>query len=683
MLEAPVIPPTEEAPIPTPPTVAPPTAAKAEKENVRKSTPTTKEIFRQKELCRTERATLITDWTDSVEFHRGKPFPEESDTARIAINKDWPRVKARVSSLFGQMPEVRLLPKQDVFSPSVPIFGKELNDTLKRADTDEAVYQSLVDNTATAGVGAVLVSVQKRTDMVPGPLVDTSTIDPADVERLTAAQAMPTEDVEITTDIRFCVTRFSPSDLLWQTGFTGFNFDYSDWVGHSGEMGWSEGSSEFRLTEDDKLKVLGEGKEADQTLSGNDPNSEGKAKQKVIEYDEIFYWAYRFDPKEKYFKRIRRIVFVKGIEDPVVHEDWSGQEFHEESGSYIGACRFPIRVLKINYVSDDPIPPSESAIGRPQVLELMDSRLDQHNQRKRNIPQRWVNMNKVDPETAVQLMAGTWQGWIPTNGRGDDALGEIGKANYPVENQMLDRTIDHDLDEVWQTGANQNGAFATGERSASEAKIVQSNFDMRNGMDRSHVAKFIQGIAEVMAGLLAIHGDFKYTAPEELKRLNGSWDRKQIAGEFVYDVIPDSMVRLDAHQQIKLQMDILNMVGKSGFVNPQPIIGDILALSGRDPAKILTQPNPPPPEPLNISIRSAEDLHDPLMLALLMATKQIFTPEMLDAAKGVLDKLKATPELPQPQAPPAPGAVSAPPDSATAPQDMNVMSKISKRGDYN
>lgn len=659
------------------PSAAPKAAEKVES----LSTPTTKELKRQVELCRTERAEIISDWTDSVEFHRGKPFAEESDSARIAINKDWPRVKARVSSLFGQMPEVRLLPKQSVFAASVPVFAKELNDTLKRADTDEAVFQALVDNTATAGIGVVMASFQKRTDTVSTPTIDISAIPPETLQQLMAQKAIPMEDAEVDTDKMFSVLRLSPSDLLWPTAFTGFNFDKADWIGRSGEMGWSEAQNEFGLKDDVKEKVLGDGKESDQTLKQNDPDQEqSKAKQPVVEFDEIFYWAYRFDAKEKYFKRIRRVVFVKGINEPVLHEDWAGQKFHEESGTYVGACRFPIRVLKINYVSDDPIPPSESAIGRPQVLELIESRTDQHNQRKRSMPIRTVNTNRLDPDTLVQVMAGNWQSIIPVNGKGDDVFYEMARANYPPENQMFDRQIDHDLDEVWQTGANQTGSFASGERSASEARIVQQNFDMRNGMDRAHVAKFVQGIAEVMAGLLALYGDFKFTPPDEVKRLNDGWNREQIAGEFVYDIIPDSMVRLDAHQQIKLWMDILNMVGKSGFLNPMPIISDIIALAGRDPATVLTQPNAPAAEPLNISIRSAEDLHDPLMLALLMKTNQCFTPEELDAAQKVLIKL-GQPVNPAPT-PAPPGQVGPPPNAATVPGDQNVMEKISKRSDY-
>lgn len=646
------------------------------------STAITKELQRQVALCRRERQDLINDWTDSVEFHRGKPFAEDSDETRIAVNKDWPRVKARVSSLFGQMPEVRLLPKQNLFAPAVPVFAKELNDTLKRADTDEAIFQALVDNTATAGIGVVMVNYQKLTDMVEVPTMDLSTIPPEQATQLLQQKLVPMEEQEVDTDTLFSVMRLSPSDLLWPTAFTGFNFDKADWIGRTGEMSWSEAKHEFKLDDSMKDKVLGEGKEALQTLKQGHVSDYTTGKQPVVEFDELFYWAYRFDPMEKYFKKIRRIVFVKGLKDPVVHEDWAGQKFNEQSGTYVGACRFPIRVLKINFVSDDAIPPSEAAIGRPQVLELIEFHTDQHNQRKRQIPARWVNTNKVDPDVLVQLMAGTWQGWIPINGRGDDAMGELGRANYPAENQYFERNVNQHLDEVWQSGANQQGSFASGERSASEARIVQQNYDMRNGLDRYHVAKFIQGIAEVMAGFLALYGEFEAFAPEDLQRLDESWDRTQIAGEFVYEVLPDSMVRLDAYQQIDMLMNILNMTAKSGFINPGPIISKIIMLAGQDPAEVVTQPNAPPSEPLNISIRSAEDLRDPIMLALLSKTGQIPGPQDLEAAKKLLDAATVpSGEMPMPeQAPADPNAP--PPDAATAPGDMSVLDKVNKRSDF-
>jgi hypothetical protein len=147
---------------------------------------------------------------------------------------------------------------------------------------------------------------------------------------------------------------------------------------------------------------------------------------------------------------------------------------------------------------------------------------------------------------------------------------------------------------------------------------------------------------------------------------------------------------LDANQRIQRLMGVLNMVGKSGFVNPEPIITEICELAGLDPAVIITKPNPPQTEPANISLRltGAEDLMNPLVLAFLYKSGQAPGPElMLAAKKAIAESMQAlTPEEQQPQ--PAPigpeGAPPAPPNTAPAgqPEDWNTMSKINKRSDY-
>jgi hypothetical protein len=136
-----------------------------------------------------------------------------------------------------------------------------------------------------------------------------------------------------------------------------------------------------------------------------------------------------------------------------------------------------------------------------------------------------------------------------------------------------------------------------------------------------------------------------------------------------------------------LLMDILNMVGKSGFINPAPIIGEIINLAGVDPGKVMVQPNPPMPPPLNISIRSAEDLHDPLMLALLASTNQLFTPQQLQAAKNIVAAAGLPPgvQVPGSEEPPSedePQEGGPPPNSATKPEDMMVAEKLNRRSDF-
>ena len=64
-------------------------------------------------------------------------------------------------------------------------------------------------------------------------------------------------------------------------------------------------------------------------------------------FNEAFYWRHRFDPDEKHFKAIWRIVYVDGIDEPVIHEPWKGQQYDQQSGTYVGSCKFPIQVLTL------------------------------------------------------------------------------------------------------------------------------------------------------------------------------------------------------------------------------------------------------------------------------------------------------------------------------------------------
>lgn len=627
--------------------------------------------------CKTLKRELTPDWAESVDFRRGKPFPESSDSDRVAVNLDWSKTKAKHANLFSQVPEVRLTPENPQLTPAVAIFAKALNKSLKKSKVGTAVDEAVIDCINASGVGVVVVNYERRTEPR-----DVPTVDPATAQQMVAqGLEVPMQRVDWTTDTLFTNRRISPTDFLWPVEFSGSDFDDAPWLGHSGLMPWAEAKLEFNLSDADREKVCGAGEKAhDETLK--DDVSERTEDPSMVSYDEIFYWAYRFDPEEKSFKRIKRLVFVNGIEKPVIDDDWAGQKFDEQSGQYVGACKFPIRVLTLTYVSDDCIPPSDSAIGRPQVNELIESRTQMLLQRKRSIPIRGYDVTKIDPEVQIQLQDGTWQGWIPMNGPFQSAIWEVARANYPSEDMAIDRTAKQDLDEVWQTGANQAGAFASGERSASEANIVQRNFQTRIGYERGRVAAFFLGIAEVHAGLLALYGEFE----------TPGWDRSVLNQELVYSILPDSTVLLDANQRIERLMGVLNMLGKSGFINPEPLVKEIAELAGVDPTLVMTKPNPPPTEPLNISIRNAEDLRDPIMLALLMKTGQAPGPQELEAAK----RLQLAAEQPvMPEAPVDPnaqmqpttepqqsGPPSAPPNTATRLEDMELMPKLNKRSEY-
>ncbi len=328
--------------------------------------------------CKVERKELIPLWQDLIDARRGKYSNADDVDQQFNISPDWSLTRSKTASLFSQVPEVRLLPKNEAFNQAVPAFAKEVNTTLKKADVGTAVNDAVVDMVNPSGFGVAMVEYVSLTDKRDVPTVDAATAQ----QMQQAGQEVPTQKMDVVVDSKFIVRKVSPADFLWPVEFSSSNFDAAPWLGISGSMFWSEAKNTLRLKDEDKEKVVGTAKPTDETLS--DQNHTLNAETDVVRYDEVFYWAYRFDSEEKSFKKIRRIVFVEGLEEPVIHEDWTGQKFDEQTGQYAGSCKFPIRVLTQDYLTGEAIPPSDSAMGKPHVVEMQEFRKNLKLQRQRS-----------------------------------------------------------------------------------------------------------------------------------------------------------------------------------------------------------------------------------------------------------------------------------------------------------
>lgn len=603
--------------------------------------------------CKRVRKELVQAWATNVDYRRGKPFTQDSDVDRINVNLDWSLTNGKHAQLYSQTPQVFLTPKQPQFKAAMYPFAKQLNDTLQQARVGAAMDEAVFDTINASGIGVALVGYRTTTVPKQVPAIDTKGLDAGQLAAIQQAGTLPMQEVPQVVSRMYYIKRVSPSDFLWPLEFQGSDFDDADWLGRSGTLPWADAQREFNLSEADKSRILS-ARTKDATLrEGIDgATNHSEDPEPVVEFDELYYWAYRFNPAETSFTKIRRVVFVSGMNEPVIHEDWKGQ-VQTPDGKYIGACKFPIRVLTLTYVSDDAIPPSDSAIGRPQVNELIESRTQMMLQRKRSQPWRWYDPNRVDPLVGESILRGEYETVMPIPG-GDKAIGEVARAQYPPEDFAFDRTIKQDLSEQWAVGSNQAGSMTTGRRSAAEAEITQQNFETRVGYERARVAAFFTGIAEVTAGLLALFGDFPMLSDAEQQAM-GNWDRRSIANEYVYWIRPDSTVMLDANQRIERLMKILNMVGKSGFVNPKPIIEELVELHGLDASQLIIDPQPPKPSEPNISYRfsGAADLSNPIALAIMGRAGQLPSPDELNAAKILLNATSTPPEGPHAANPPS------------------------------
>jgi len=101
------------------------------------------------------------------------------------------------------------------------------------------------------------------------------------------------------------------------------------------------------------------------------------------------------------------------------------------------------------------------------------------------------------------------------------------------------------------------------------------------------------------------------------------------------------------------------MTAKSGFVNPKPIIEEIAELSGLDPARVVVDPQPKPPEEPNISFRFSgkDDMMSPAVVAILKKHGKL--PSIQDLQEAI-HYLEAAQNPSMAQAAQAPGPAGQP-----------------------
>lgn len=641
------------------------------------------------DLSKKKRDELIPNWQLNVQERRGKDYDTAADDNRSMVPMDWTLTKTKSAQLFSQIPEVRLLAKHAMFEEAVPVAAKIVNDLLAMANTGAVVTECVIDCVNASGIGAAIVRYESLTESVPVPAVDPLALQmaqmgapapgapPAVEDPANPVPALPTERI---TDRRFCVDRISPSDLLWPVYFSVSDWNKAPWLGHTARGPWAKVKRLLNLNDEQKEQVVGAATKRIGADLASQSESVRKMQEDLVEYDEIFYWRYLYHEDEKSYDAIQRVVFVAGIDEPVINTPWEGQQFDENNGGYMGVCLLPVRVLTLNYISDEAIPPSDSAIIRPQVKELQESRQHMKDQRKHSRPLRWFDVDNVDPTITGDLIKGTWQGMIPTIGAGDRAIGEVARSAYPRENLEFDKILKQDIQEAVSVGPNQSGMYASGERSASEANIVQQSFQTEIGLQRARVADFFVGIANVLFGLWTRFGVVDplgvgaSIGPDGAKRLE-SWDRTRINQKFVADVRADSTVRVDAQQLVHQLTSVLNVTAQSGFINPKPLIKKIIEASGLDPGEILVDPVKKGPEPPKISYSfKGEDLANPIVLAIIEKSGQGPDLKELEAAKLIAMSVITPPKPPPPPAgpggpgePAGPGGPPPPPGPPGAP----------------
>jgi hypothetical protein len=592
----------------------------------------------------TRRDRYLPRWQQNVKAFEGA-IPGQADEA-VWVNKDYPRVKGKLSQLFFRVPEVQLRARQPQFAPAAPVYGAALNQKLRSMGVEYAIDEALTDVLCPAGLGAVVVGYEVVTESVQRPSTDLTGAPPEVGAALVESGLVEVEKVDVPIHEEYYVERISPAKFLWPASFKGSDWQKAAWLGYEFEVPLEDAKRKYKLP--DEFQGVKPKRENDLAPDAGDdatPTNESMVRGWVI-----WYRAHLYDKSVKHPMKFRRLVIVDGHDKPVRHEDSPYQRWDAERRRWIGMTSFPIKPITLTYVPDKAVPPSDAQLGRPQVNELIRSRTLMMAQRERSLPVRWYDTNQIDDE-ASELLRNAWiQSWVPLQGPGERALGEIARANFPRENFEFDNVITRDLDETWSMSPNAVGGDTVGETTAEEVQAMQRSTGIRLDYERNKVLRWFVGVAEAVGSLMQLFSDDQEFAEvvgaDGAKRLQ-VWDRTQIQGEFAFECKPDSQLRLDAAQARQDSRNLYQFLANDPHVNRTKLLEDVLRTHNLDPATIITQPPPKGPEAPNVSYRfSGDDLNPlnpnfPIVLSILQQTGIRFDPKLIQAAHQAAQRMMA------------------------------------------
>lgn len=651
------------------------------------------------------RNSLLTEWKENVSHRVMKPFTAGSvSTDTVAVPEDWARTKQKTAQLSYQVPRIILTPKHPQYATAAPIFQAVLNHKLHHeVKADVMLDECLADVVNAAGIMVSMVGIDITTETVDVPEQDISQLPPD--QQMLLLQSGRVKTVPTERPIYQCYKwkRISPGAFLWPAEFSGSDWDDAPWLGYESWMLLTEARKKFKLPEDFKSTDTKPALLSEDILEGpaKPKDSEGYVKLQTIIYKAALYHDDAYHPEH-----FRRIVYVDGREEPVVNEDLPWQEYvapvvtdpvidpktgevtepsQEIPGHYIGVRKNPIRVATLTYVSDLAIPPSDTRAGRSQVRELIRSRSQMLRQRDRSIPVRGYDTNRIDETIIKKMEDGEWLDWIPVNGPGQQAIWEVARANYPRENFTFQNIIGQDLDRAWSLSNNQLATQSGEDRSATEAKIIQSASTIRLEYEKARVARYVIGGVEVLAGLVQLFTDHQeyvqITGPDGAKRME-AWDKDTTAGEFVFDIVPDSADRIDPAVRQERILKLYNLAANDPTINRSALTRQLVESFGMDPALVLREPPEQKEEKPNVSYRfGGDDMINPMAVALMLKANPDLGPQQIDAAvmmiKDSILKMQGVP-VPPPAGPGGPGAPPMPQEQPPV-EPPDTVSPILKR----
>lgn len=575
------------------------------------------------------RRALLPGWRKNANAYRNKLKPETPDGIRVNI--EYEKTEQKKYQLFYRLPAIKLRPsprtmRESLPQPTIPgmpvvpprdlkravsIFKEVVMRLIgpKMANCAAMMGEVIFDVLCPSGIAFAKIGYERFTDghvQVPtGAMIDDPNFQqPGSVLGLTPVPQIP--ELALTPNViaeQYYASRISPALGIVPSDFRGSDYARdADYLGHDFPMaeeamkarGWivstttpGDMSSGGNTFEEDRIVEL---------------NVKGTAREGQAWCREIFYYAQRIDPTVKHPQKIRRLVFVHGQPNPVVHEDYKGQRFDARGRLVAGVKTLPIKVLTLRYVSDSAHPPSDCEITSQYGKELSEFRSGQMQHRRKAIPRTVIDVSRIlDQSTKDAILAGKHYADIPVDGNPNNIAADMGRPSYPSENWRANDAVMDDTNRAWALGATQSATTEASGTTATEiAAIGQATATRLGGEREIVVSRFLMGIIEDLASLFQLFADredyVEILGPDGEKKVE-AFTNQDVMGEFLFEAVPDSTRPPDASADRDLALNAYNLLANDPFVNREQLVRDVMDAYGLDADRLVRVPEPPKPVP--------------------------------------------------------------------------------------
>ena len=603
-------------------------------------------------------------WKEYLSAYLGKPLTALPASDTIIVNKEFSFVEQKRAQLAFQQPEVQTKAKRPGLEQPALLMASVINQELGmdganvKTMLDESTADTLIFGLGPTKIGySATMGIREVQVPIPDPMTGQPMADP-----MTGQPAMTVEQRPIIIHEEYFWRSISPDKFLMPAEFEGFDFDQATWLAWEFEKDWELAKREYGLEDGEQVSRTQPSME---TLSGEKESIPDRGPSEIVKGTEIWYRAAMFDPDAEdhqgHPEALRVMVMLEGRDSPVRHEPSPYQRWVD--GKLTGMMGFPLHPLTLRSVRGSGYPPSDVEMMRPLCDELSKGRTQMIRQRDTSIPIRWVDINRMpDPAVVEKLRRGEYGGVIGLQGNGNEAIGEVARANFPRENFTFDEIVNRDLEELTALGRNQRGVLNDTQKTATEVNVAQGAADVRLDSERARLLDwYVRGARKFASLLQMFKTDEGYVQilGQDAKGLQ-PWDRTRIQGEYVFSVKPDSAIRIDAAADRAQALNLYQLLANDPQVNRMELLKSVLLRHNLDPSKVVVETPPQKGvEPPRVSVTLNGDAlaaPSPMLLEVLKQAGMQITPPMVQQTQTA--QMVRSVAASVPPSPPHPGAVA-------------------------